>query len=592
MVAAAMARDLTVFVVPGSDIAREHGLDVAAAGLRPVASPRHASVLLVVGDLPAELRAAASVVYAQMMRPRALLVLGAADRAPLPAADVAGALSQQGLIDSVTRLRHCFREGAFREDAADFTAPALQTRVEYTCPMHPEVVSDQPGSCPKCGMTLVPREAAAGSGHSGHDAHSSADDTGSRKTPDQAHMGHNHAKQAHTEQTEYTCPMHPEVVSEEPGSCPKCGMDLVPAENKHNNHSGMDHGAMDHDSMNHGNASFMSMVDVTKDLPRSGDELQMDWMKVAFGPFFPGLPGGLMLTFTLDGDTVAEASVHGLAREADFPTPNKIDAAGFADRLAGLEQLVPVAYRLLACRATEDAAGTTVSTRTAQGRIGALERERVVSHLGWLALTGQQSGFIWLAERAATLQAQVRSANVAEIANLKPAVERLIDRIRGTGLQRARLAGLGRLAPHSDLRGPVSRASAGTEDARNDDGISPALGFVPICRDGGDALSRMLVRLDEIAQSLALIAAAGAIELPEPEGTTDATGHGTATVETPRGVARMDVALEHGKVVNARVDAPSTPHLALAATLCRQHELGDALTIIGSLDISPWETRL
>lgn len=25
----------------------------------------------------------------------------------------------------------------------------------YTCPMHPEVISDKPGKCPKCGMTLV-----------------------------------------------------------------------------------------------------------------------------------------------------------------------------------------------------------------------------------------------------------------------------------------------------------------------------------------------------------------------------------------------------------------------------------------------------
>ena len=26
----------------------------------------------------------------------------------------------------------------------------------YTCTMHPEVIRDAPGSCPKCGMTLVP----------------------------------------------------------------------------------------------------------------------------------------------------------------------------------------------------------------------------------------------------------------------------------------------------------------------------------------------------------------------------------------------------------------------------------------------------
>ena len=27
---------------------------------------------------------------------------------------------------------------------------------KYTCLMHPEVVADQPGNCPKCGMKLVP----------------------------------------------------------------------------------------------------------------------------------------------------------------------------------------------------------------------------------------------------------------------------------------------------------------------------------------------------------------------------------------------------------------------------------------------------
>ena len=34
------------------------------------------------------------------------------------------------------------------------------TREVYTCPMHPEVVSDKPGKCPKCGMKLVKKTAA------------------------------------------------------------------------------------------------------------------------------------------------------------------------------------------------------------------------------------------------------------------------------------------------------------------------------------------------------------------------------------------------------------------------------------------------
>lgn len=28
----------------------------------------------------------------------------------------------------------------------------------YTCPMHPEVQQQEPGSCPDCGMALVPKD--------------------------------------------------------------------------------------------------------------------------------------------------------------------------------------------------------------------------------------------------------------------------------------------------------------------------------------------------------------------------------------------------------------------------------------------------
>src|SRR3989338_3502891 len=55
----------------------------------------------------------------------------------------------------------------------------------------------------------------------------------------------------------YTCPMHPEVQSDKPGKCPKCGMDLVPSENKvehENMHHEMKtgHENMDHSVMGHG----------------------------------------------------------------------------------------------------------------------------------------------------------------------------------------------------------------------------------------------------------------------------------------------------------------------------------------------------
>jgi Cu+-exporting ATPase len=62
----------------------------------------------------------------------------------------------------------------------------------YVCPMDPDVRSNKPGSCPKCGMTLEP------------------------ETP------------RSVIRTEYTCPMHPDVVQAGPGACPICGMALEP----------------------------------------------------------------------------------------------------------------------------------------------------------------------------------------------------------------------------------------------------------------------------------------------------------------------------------------------------------------------------
>jgi multidrug efflux pump subunit AcrA (membrane-fusion protein)/rubrerythrin len=87
----------------------------------------------------------------------------------------------------------------------------------YTCPMpeHASVHEDKPGKCPICAMTLIPVMAPPGT--STNLIPANASDSSNTKPA---------AKQL------YTCPMHPEVISEQPGQCPKCGMNLVPVATK------------------------------------------------------------------------------------------------------------------------------------------------------------------------------------------------------------------------------------------------------------------------------------------------------------------------------------------------------------------------
>ena len=55
---------------------------------------------------------------------------------------------------------HCLH--AFKADPDKYLTKAARATAaapagaQYTCPMHPEIVQDGPGSCPKCGMPLVP----------------------------------------------------------------------------------------------------------------------------------------------------------------------------------------------------------------------------------------------------------------------------------------------------------------------------------------------------------------------------------------------------------------------------------------------------
>ena len=535
LVARALARDLKVFVVPGPEVARARGLDLEAAGLRIADTPRHASVLMVVGKLPAQLKCAAAVSYAQMPRPRAVLGVGADDTSPFPKPDASAGTGQEALQQAVAGLRRSFAEGAFSPEAPQFDVDELLTRTAYVCPMHPEVTSDEPGSCPKCGMDLVPRETAGGM--------------------DQGHPRMDHE---HHESMEH---------------------------GRHQEHGG---GSGEHDHMDHGGMGFMSMVEMTKDLARSSDDLPMEWVEAPFGPLFPGLPGGLSLTLTLDGDTVARAK----ARGVDGGDLGVLagPAEGFAEGVARLDPLSPVAYGLLATRAVEEAAGAPASEWAALVRVGALERERAASHLNWLAGYAHVLGYAWLEGRAARLMLTLlRARDAEEIGRLRVEVRKLARRVGRTPLLRWKLRGIGSLRSDAvGVLGPVARGDGRRTDARAEEEIYGALGFEPAIREGDDSFSRLLVRLEETEQSLDLVREAGAFSTPALDLDCAPSGVGAATVETPRGAAMLRVTLEEGEVTGFELDTPSTKHLQLVGPVAEGEELADALVGVASLDISPW----
>jgi membrane fusion protein, copper/silver efflux system len=111
---------------------------------------------------------------------------------------VAGVLYQQSLVAS----------GTVGVQGSNTAAAAPVKALIYTCPMHPQVRQDHPGTCPICGMELVPEEPSIS-------ASAPAGSVSAAASPEQG-------------EKLYTCPMHPQVVQDHPGTCPICGMELVP----------------------------------------------------------------------------------------------------------------------------------------------------------------------------------------------------------------------------------------------------------------------------------------------------------------------------------------------------------------------------
>ena len=217
------------------------------------------------------------------------------------------------------------------------------------------------------------------------------------------------------------------------------------------------------------------------------DGLALDKLELSLGPFFRGLPSGLVLGLSLQGDVVQRCSVEA----PPYPEP---PAPPF---LQALERPMPIA---------------------------ALELARARHHLGRLAEALDLAGL------GAPGRRLLRSAG-----GLAPGrrLRWLGPLVLGSGLLGCVGTGHGRLTRDQAVGagGPAARAAGQAMDARTEDPGYRQLGFEPVVQRGGDTRARWRQWLDEIDQSLRL--AARAVD-------TDAHTANSGAVEGPCGRLTRD----------------------------------------------------
>ena len=111
----------------------------------------------------------------------------------------------------------------------------------YACSMHPDVTSEKPDKCSKCGMDLSPKEQMKKEVVKNYACPVHADVVSNKpgkcsKCSSKLVVDRKGSKQV---AVVYTCSMHPDVTSDKNGKCPKCNMDLI--EKKKEDHSDHQH---------------------------------------------------------------------------------------------------------------------------------------------------------------------------------------------------------------------------------------------------------------------------------------------------------------------------------------------------------------
>ena len=197
--------------------------------------------------------------------------------------------------------------------------------------MHPEIIKDEPGDCPKCGMNLVylkePDSKIEADSISPTIDHSKmkmpADKAGpsggeDKPMPAIPKMG----------KQQYTCSMHPQVIKDEPGKCPYCGMVLILLKKNHSDKGGHNkHVNMIDDFKKRFYVVFILTIPIMLLSPMIQLWLKVDWQ----------FPGSQYVLFALSSIVFFYGGwpfLKGLVDEAKAKSPGMMFLIGFAISVA------------------------------------------------------------------------------------------------------------------------------------------------------------------------------------------------------------------------------------------------------------------
>jgi Ni,Fe-hydrogenase III large subunit len=300
------------------------------------------------------------------------------------------------------------------------------------------------------------------------------------------------------------------------------------------------------------------------------------------------------------------------------------EAVHVAERVAGIAS---VAYASAFSQAVERAIGIDVSIVAQRWRAFHAELERIACHLDVIAKEAEttalyvgQARFQILKERAMRLRARLSGSRFGRGVvcpggvRVSPAINRRellreIDELEhqyrrdrhlflATASMTDRLIGSGHLTreliDEYGAVGPLARGSGVATDARHERpyGDYRRLGLMVMTRREGDAMARINVRFDEVAESLRILRQA--LEHFDPLGEEDASsppertsGSACGWVEAPQGELLVWVEVEEGCVANVHLASPSFRNWALFDHAFPSDVLTDFAFIEHSFGLTP-----